>query len=238
MQREIIGNCELLLGDCRDILPNIKRADAVVTDPPYGVLLGEKDTGQKKIKRKSSYEGFSDTREYLTECVIPAIKTSLSITKRALITPGNKNVCLYPPYDDIGVWFNPAGIGIGKWGFILAHIILYYGKNPRKLGNGASSIIGNNTGVGELLNIHPCPKPLYFMKWAVDKVSFENQLILDPFMGNGTTGVACVELNRKFIGIEINENYFNSVCKRIETAAAQGTFEFNKIKETPDLGLI
>ena len=50
--------------------------------------------------------------------------------------------------------------------------------------------------------------------------------MLDPFMGSGTTGVACVELGRRFIGIEINQKYFDVACKRIETAAAQKTLDF------------
>jgi DNA modification methylase len=234
MRREIIGNCELYLGDCLEILPTIKAADATVTDPPYGVMLGEINTAQGRKKGQMSYSDFSDTPEYVKEKVIPAVNMALKISNCALITPGNKNLFLYPPYEDIGVWFNPAGSGSGRWGFILAHMILFYGKNPKagKPGNGASSTWGQNDSVSDLKNkIHPCPKPLKFMKWAVNKVSFENQLILDPFMGSGTTGVACIELNRRFIGIEINENYFNAACKRLELAAAQQIFDFGALDE-------
>ncbi|WP_461256486.1 DNA-methyltransferase [Treponema sp. R80B11-R83G3] len=234
MRREVIGNCELHLGDCMDILPTLQRVDAVVTDPPYGVMLGEINTGQARKKEQTSYEGFSDTPEYIKEKVIPAINMAIAISNCALITPGNRNLMLYPPYDDIGVWFNPAGSGAGRWGFILAHMILYYGKNPRaaKPGNGASSAWLKNERVGDINNIHPCPKPLNFMKWAVNKVSYENQIILDPFMGSGTTGVACIELKRKFIGIEINENYFNAACKRLKEAAALGTLDFDNMPES------
>ena len=59
------------------------------------------------------------------------------------------------------------------------------------------------------------------MNWAVAKCSREDQLILDPFMGSGTTGVACVNLGRKFIGIEIDPEYFDIACRRIEAAYAQ-----------------
>jgi DNA modification methylase len=238
LRREVIGNCELYLGDSLEILPLLDPVDAVVTDPPYGVMLGKLNTGQGRKKGQVKYDGFSDTPEYIKEKVIPIIELSIAMSKCALITPGSRNLLLYPQYDDIGVWFNPAGSGVGRWGFILAHMILYYGKNPKatKPGNGASSAWLKQERIGDIKNIHPCPKPLNFMKWAVNKVSFENQIILDPFMGSGTTGVACIDLNRKFIGIEINETYFNAACKRIELAAAQGNFDFGEtLESTPPL---
>jgi site-specific DNA-methyltransferase (adenine-specific) len=60
------------------------------------------------------------------------------------------------------------------------------------------------------------------MTWLVDLSSRYNELILDPFMGSGTTGVACVKLGRRFIGIEIDPGYFEIACQRIRDAYAQG----------------
>ena len=71
---------------------------------------------------------------------------------------------------------------------------------------------------------HPSPKPVVVMDWLVREVSREGDTILDPFMGSGTTGVACVKLGRKFIGIEIDEGYFDIACSRIEKAYAQPDF--------------
>ena len=66
-------------------------------------------------------------------------------------------------------------------------------------------------------NGHPCPKPLEWMEWLVLKSSpFENETILDPFAGSGTTGVACIRTERRFIGIEKEPKYFEIACKRIE----------------------
>ena len=59
------------------------------------------------------------------------------------------------------------------------------------------------------------------MKWLVNRVSFKEETILDPFMGSGTTGVACVKLGRKFIGIELEPKYFDIACERITKAYAQ-----------------
>ena len=69
--------------------------------------------------------------------------------------------------------------------------------------------------------IHPVQKPLSLMKYLILTYSNENQVIIDPFMGSGTTGVACAELGRKFIGIEINEKYFDIACKRIKQAVSE-----------------
>ena len=227
MKKEIIGPCTLYLGDCLEILPELEIVDAVVTDPPYGVLLGEKDNKQRRDKKKQPYNYFSDTPEYVRDKVIPAVKTALSKAKRGLVTTGTRNCFLYPVPDDMGVWFNPAGTSMGRWGFCLASPILYYGKNPKNIKQGGpSSTWAGHDRDAELKKLHPCPKPLKFITWCVDKVSFEGDIILDPFMGSGTAGVACVNIRRRFIGIEIDEKYFELSCKRIELANKQGQFDF------------
>jgi DNA modification methylase len=68
---------------------------------------------------------------------------------------------------------------------------------------------------------HPCPKPLKFVKWLIKKGSKEGDTILDPFMGSGTTGVACVQTGRNFIGCEIDPGYFKIAEKRIHDAQQQ-----------------
>jgi DNA modification methylase len=190
-------------------------------------MLGETNNGQARNKNQAAYRGFSDTPEYVRDKVVPAIKIALSKAERGIITPGKRNLYLYPPSDDIGVWFNPAGTSIGRWGYNLATHILYYGKNPRNIRkSGASSMWGHFEQNVDLKKLHPCPKPLKFTTWAVHKASLEGETVLDPFMGSGTTGVACVNIGRRFIGIEIEEKYFDVACKRIEIAASQGQFDF------------
>ena len=72
-------------------------------------------------------------------------------------------------------------------------------------------------------NGHPCPKPIRQMIWMVNRMTRnKDDSILDPFMGSGTTGVAAIQLGRKFIGIEREPKYFDIACKRIEQAVAQG----------------
>ena len=213
----IIGNAELWLGDCREILPTLRKVGAVITDPPYGVELGP-SSGH------DSYAMFDDNTEYIKSIVVPVIETSRNLATRCALTCGNKNAWLYPKPDDVGVWYNPAGTGCGSWGFILAHLILYYGIDPhaRKPGWMASSCEGKNDSVAYLKGKHPCPKPELFMRWLVNKGSLPDETVLDPFMGSGTTGVACMNLGRKFIGIEIEESYFQIACERIDQAQRQG----------------
>jgi DNA modification methylase len=218
MRIEHICDATLYLGDCLEIMPTLERVDAVVTDPPYGVGF--------------EYEGFEDTPEYIQNVVVEAVKVSIAKSWRVVATTGNKCAWLYPKPDDIGVWFNPAGTGFGRWGFNLAHLILYYGKDPKPR-TSASSITGlhdraENVG-------HPCTKPMPFMRWLVNKASLEGETILDPFMGSGTTGVACANLCRKFIGIEIEPKYFDIACFRIETAYLQPSL-FDKLREEPKQG--
>ena len=231
----MIGDCRLILGDCREILPTLPKFDALVTDPPYGVMLGEIVNGQARAKNQQSYSTFSDTKEYIEDVVIPAIKIAILKTSRAIITPGNKNAWLYPHPDDFGVWYNPAGTGRGKWGFILAHMILFYGKDPRAGRNAtASSAWGLNDSVGGIKNkLHPCPKPLKFTKWMVEKSSMEGEAVIDPFMGSGTTGIAAIQLGRKFTGIELERKYFDIACKRIEDAYRQGDMFSESKAEKP-----
>jgi DNA modification methylase len=210
--------------DCREVLPMLPRVDAIVTDPPYGVNLGEADTGQERERERQPYSMFADTPEYLNEVVIPGFQAALAISRRAAITPGNRNAFLYPKPDDIGVWYHPAGSGRGKWGFVLAHVILYYGPDPRggQTATASSCSWRDNLSVADYRKVHPCPKPPKFVRWLVAKSSLEGETVLDPFMGTGTTLQAAKDMGRKAIGIDIEERYCELAAKRL----SQEVFDF------------
>jgi site-specific DNA-methyltransferase (adenine-specific) len=223
-EKVVIGNATLYRADCLEVLPTLPKVDAVITDPPYGVLLGEVDNGQARAKNQQQpYTKFSDTADYLRGVVIPAFMLAIGKSTRAMVTPGNRNAFLYPKPADVGVWYNPAGTGRGKWGFILAHLIFYYGADPRAgVKATASSTWGKSDPIGAIKEEgHPCPKPLMFTEWMVGKASLDGESVLDPFMGSGTTGVACMKTGRSFIGIEIEPKYFDIACERIENAQRQ-----------------
>ncbi len=206
--------------DCLDILPKIpeKSIDLVLTDPPYGVYLGMVDNGQSRDKNQQPYTDFDDTPKYVKEICVPIIKNCISISKRVILTPGNRNMWLYPQPNDCGVWYNPAGTSRGKWGFQLSQPILYYGKDPRAgRGSTASSCWGHHDKVTHIRNSgHPCPKPYTFIRWLLNKGSKDkDDLILDPFLGSGTTAVAAKQLSRQYIGIEISKKYCDIAVQRL-----------------------
>jgi site-specific DNA-methyltransferase (adenine-specific) len=216
MRKETIGNATLYLGDCMTILPGLT-ADAVVTDPPYGVGLGSRDNNNR---HREAYEGFEDSPEYIKAVVVPAVQLALKIAPRGLVTCGVRNLHAYPIPNHIGSIYYPAATGCNVWGFSCWQPMLYYGNDPHA-GYGSLHDSFTSTEQAEK-NGHPCPKPLRQMIWMVNRVSRERgDTILDPFMGSGTTGIACQNLGRKFIGIELHEPYFNIACERIENAQRQ-----------------
>lgn len=213
----IIGNCTLYLGDCRDILSTLGMVDAVVTDPPYG--LGKKSGTIGAKRGKNLYVNSDDDPSVITEVVVPVINQCLKISTRMAITPGPRAMMKYPEPTDIGIYYQPASCGMSKWGRATWQPILFYGDDPR-LGKTIDMLHYVNTEPPSNF-AHPCAKPQRAWQWLVRKASLDNELILDPFMGSGTTGVACVKLGRKFIGIELEPKYFDIACKRIEDAYKQ-----------------
>lgn len=219
MRVERIGDATLYLGDCLEILPTLGPADAVVTDPPWGLNGGSGTTSKQRAK--AVYSGaFEDSPEYIDEVVVPAIRKALLLCNgRGMVACGARCLYSYPRPRAIGGFYQPAAVGMSPWGFAGFSPVLFYGKDPRD-GKGQSSVMTTLTEPPST-NDHPCAKPDGAMRWMVGKASLEGQAILDPFMGSGTTGVACVSLGRKFIGIEIEPKYFDIACKRIKAAYDQ-----------------
>jgi len=214
-----IGNATLYCGDCMDILPTLPKVDAVITDPPYGVNGGSGTLGA--ASQKTKYEGvFEDTRQNIIDCVVPSIRIALEKSKRGVVTPGTPCAFLYPEPTDMGVIYQPATTGMNKWGRETTQPVLFYGKDPMA---GLTILPKHfqNTFQTEK-NGHPCPKPIEVASWMVSRGSLVGEVVLDPFMGSGTTGVAAIQLGRSFIGIEREPKYFDIACKRIEQAVAQG----------------
>mgnify|MGYP003420909633 FL=1 len=212
MRVETIGSATLYEADCIDALQIIGAVDAVITDPPYGIGLDY------------ALEGFDDTPEELQALIDSFVPLCRQIAPIVSITPGNVNHYLYPKPTWTLCWFNRAGAGSGPWGFSCWQPILCYGPDPYlRLSMGRRPDFIEHSETSEK-NGHPCPKPIRFQKLWIERVALDAQTILDPFMGSGTTGVAAVQMGRKFIGIEREEKYFQIACKRIEDAQRQGDF--------------
>lgn len=202
--------------------------DAVVTDPPYGIDLKRKtsdfrdsrffDAGQS-LAASVLYSDNPDKTRQLVAQVMPAV---LRLAERVIVFPGPAMLWAYPEPASIGSVFTPNGAGRTAWGFQCTHPVLFYGKDPflqDGLGGRPNSYRTEQPNTDK--TDHPCPKPLAWMEWAVWRGSRYLETILDPFMGSGTTGVACARLGRRFIGIEIEPRYFDIACRRIEQAHRQ-----------------
>jgi DNA modification methylase len=202
----IIGDATLYLGDCREILPTLPKVDAVITDPPYGIGL--------------EYGEYQDTVDSLAALGPVAIEMCRALAPVVSVTPGNLNQYLYAKPTWTLCWFNRAGAGSGPWGFSCWQPILCYGPDPYlATGKGRRPDFIEWSEMAEK-NGHPCPKPIEFMKRWISRVCLKDS-ILDPFMGSGTTGVAAMQLGRKFIGIEIEKKYFDIAVERITNAQRQ-----------------
>jgi len=168
------------------------------------------------------------------------------LADRFVILPGVTQIHEYPPPDWIGaVTWDTTG-SYGKFGYTQWMPVLLYGKDLAGFGN-VNGVTKTDTfkitgggGVGfqrtKEESEHTCPKPANVMKWAVNR--FTTTTILDPFMGSGTTGVACANLGRRFIGIEIEPKYYDIARKRISEAYAQGQLFTEPEEQKPEQGTL
>ena len=196
----VIGNATLYLGDCREILPLLPKVDAIVTDPPYGIGFAAAPT---KWQRRAGH-----TAKDWDDATIPDVVLGLPELAPCVIWGGNYYAL--PQTRGWLSWFKPdAPPSMGH--FELAW--LSADRTARQISVSISETNPERIG-------HPTQKPLRLMEWSLTFVP--DGTVLDPFMGSGTTGVACMNLGRKFIGIEIEPKYFDIACRRIEDAQRQG----------------
>ena len=214
-------NGVLYCGDNTEILPLITdEIDLCLTDPPYGIGFKTKNAKNsigKKREEKRNYDTFKDTYDNFLNNIIPVINI---ITQKysCVITPGSINFMDYPEPNAFGCLFFPATCSVHNWGFADGQPIFYYGKNPRKKNTGKCSFkVTEKPSCKE----HPCAKPQKVWEEIIFNNSLNNQTVLDPFFGSGTTALACEKLNRKWIGIEISEKYCEIAKKRVEEYTSQ-----------------
>lgn len=200
MNKTIIGNATLYLGDCMEVLPTLDKVDAVITDPPYGISANKQTLG--KGKKEFDRGGNWDDS-------LPDITKWLSMANLCCFWGGNYFSEQLPPTNDWLIWhkmndgrsFSECEMAWTNFGKQVRHISHHWSGEEK---------------------MHPTMKPLPVMVWCINQAGSPNT-ILDPFMGSGTTGVAAVQMGRKFIGIEREPKYFEIACKRIEDA--QRTFD-------------
>lgn len=203
----IIGDAQLWLGDCREILPSLDRVDACITDPPYGIGKdGQKRTtgghGGRKAYEFMGWDSQRPDREIFGNL--------LAAADFHIIWGGNYFADLLPPTGKWLVWDKNQRInqsdGELAWTSMHGAIRIFDMNRVELMLDGAE---------------HPTQKPVELMKWCIKQLPERCKTILDPFCGSGTTGVAAVRLGRSFIGIEREPRYFDIACRRIEQAYAQ-----------------
>ena len=227
MRVEQIGDATLYLGDCRDILPALGRVDAVISDPPYG----DSETHASHLSSITLRDGtpagqalgFSGIS---ADELVAHARSWTSLAARWVVFS-----CEWKHahrLDEagllvrLGIWRKPDGApqftgdrpGTGWEAIAICH------RPGRKRWNGGGrhAVWTIPKGIGDG---HPTQKPVPLAMQFVQDFTEPGETVLDPFMGSGTTGVACAKLGRKFIGIEIEPKYFDIACRRIEQSYRQ-----------------
>ena len=213
---ETIGNgVTLYLGDCREIMPTLGKVDAVVTDPPYGIGF---KPGTRSTKSNDIYAGGSFRTKFTS---ILGDETAFDPTPflgwPCILWGANNYAAALPASNGWLCWYKAGGIV----GFRMSECELAWSnaitstKHLDHLWHGfkRASEVGDKV-------LHPTQKPVEVMKWCLGFVP-DAEVVLDPYMGAGATGVACVKMGRQFIGIEIEPKYFDIACRRIEAATRQ-----------------
>lgn len=226
-----MGNIEVYNMDTIELMRTMEdgSVDSIITDPPYnisrnnnfatmgraGIDFGEWDkefdliswikVAEPLLKKGGNIVIFNDWKNmsHITKALEDngfEVK-DLIRWKKTNAMPRNRDRRFITDYE-VAVWAVKKG---GKWTF-----------NRLSETYEIPEIAGGLTPKSEKINGgHPTQKPTYVMRWLIERLTNERDIVLDPFMGSGTTGVACKELNREFIGVELDENYYNIACSRI-----------------------
>lgn len=225
-----IGNCRLLLGDCLEILPTLGKVDHVISDPPYEDELHK---AMGRIRRNDGrvmvddlgFEGVNTDRASIVKEIVAvssgwAILFTLAEGVRAW--RDELQACA-AKYDTCIAWIKPDstprmnGQGPAR-GFECA-VTAWCGTGYRKWNSGGKrGVYTYLTNNRERDGRHPTEKPIGLMSEILADFTALGQLVCDPFMGSGTTGISCARLGRRFVGIERDETHFETACERIQDA--------------------
>jgi site-specific DNA-methyltransferase (adenine-specific) len=243
MRTEVIGDATLHLGDCLEIIPTLEGIDAVITDPPYssgGQFRGDRaaSTATKYVNsdaQNTFRQDFSgdnrDQRAFLTW-------SSIWFSMLLRVSKPGATLCAFTDWRQLPTMTDAVQCG----GWIWRNLVTWWKPGVRmqrgRFSASSEYIVYASAGVpqeGEkspqnVLQFAPVPgedkehiaeKPIALLE-ALCGITPAGALVVDPFMGSGTTGVACAGLGRKFIGIEIDQHAFDRACKRIDMAYSQG----------------
>ena len=206
-------------GDCLELMKNIPdgSVDLVLTDPPYGMSF-RSNHRKEKYKEIQNDKSLEWLERYISECYRVIKNNSaiycfcswhnVDVFKQAIEKKFKvKNILIWEK--------NNTSMGDLKGSYAPKYEMIIFAHKGRKLLNGfryADIIKASRTGNKK----HPTEKPVDLLETFIKNSSDENTVVFDGFMGSGSTGVACVNTNRRFIGIELDGVYFNIAKERIE----------------------
>lgn len=214
-EKVVIGNATLYHGDCREVLPMLPKHDLLLTDPPYGI---SDKWGKKRISKNGDSSLCFGPEEW-DECVQEEnIVIAIDKCIVSIIWGGNYYKSIWP-----------------SRGYLIWDKLQKFDGSESELAWTNIDVASKTFGYSRAqiahheYKVHPTQKPLPLMLWCIG-FAMNSGDVLDPFMGSGTTGVACAQLGKAFTGIERERKYFDIACERIERAQAQGQLIPN---ETP-----
>ena len=202
-RRVEIGDCVLYEGDCLEVMEAIGKVDAVLTDPPYGI--GEHG-GACRTRGKPGYTKHEKKDWDKERPSLKVFQIISSAPNGSIIWGGNYFADLLPPTMGWLYWQKRMGgdFSDGELAWTSrTGALREFTKCPKGIDKS-----------------HPCQKPIELMKWCLGFLP-DAKIILDPFMGSGTTLVACAKMGRKGIGIELDPDYFDIACERVRKAYEQ-----------------
>jgi len=234
LHKEVIGDATLYLGNCLDILPGLGSVDHVITDPPYESVMHRR-IQEQRAKKTGHYA------HQITDIHFSGIDETRTESARLIAELSRGWALAFCMAEGVGAWrdaFEDAG---AKWKRTLVWIkpdampqfngqspaagfecaaLAWCGAGHSKWNGGGKhgTFVYSKSGK---VSDHPTEKPLPLMSEIVTLFSDPMQVVGDFYMGSGTTGVACVKTGRKFIGIELDPDYFQIACRRIEDAYKQ-----------------
>lgn len=218
-------------GDCREILPQLPKVDLVLTDPPYGIDFQSAWPTEERKKEKIKNDGLEEYKALLP-WLYSSIKDVLKDGGVACCCCGGGTPSLAYAWIEVPKHLNLENVCIWDKGFVGMgwryrfqwEAVIIASKGERKTWNGGN----NRSNILEFQKVipqngdHPTPKPESLMRQLIEDNSNAEELVLDPFMGSGTTLRAAKDLGRNAIGIEIEEKYCEIAAKRLR----QEVFDF------------
>lgn len=216
-REEVIGDAVLHLGDCREILPTLGKVDAVVTDIPYEI--SQVSNGLRRLDY-GIWDGEGASVEAL------AVLATLRAVPSIIAWCSNEQLSqLHAEHSERQrrtlVWIKPnPPVLNGQHLFLSAQEIGFFGKLSGAW-FGGNCVKSYWHGPPPSDREHPTQKPIGLMQWCVQNTAAPGSVVLDPYAGSGTTGVACLSLGRRFIGIERDPTHFDTACRRLEVAHRQ-----------------